>query len=92
MRYRSSPNDWVSLFITAPAHSHATSVAVYPALFLFIREHPSKKKTCYLHVSTFQVIPQVSYFNAFFCSRGVGVGVCVCVGVGLGVGLGVRCE
>ena len=25
-------NAWVSLFITAPAHPHATSVAVYPAL------------------------------------------------------------
>ena len=32
---RSCPNAGVSLFITAPAHPHATSVAVYPALFQY---------------------------------------------------------
>ena len=31
--HRSRPNAQVTFSITAPAHPHATSVAVYPALF-----------------------------------------------------------
>ena len=30
----SCPNIWLVIFITAPAHPHATVVAVYPALFI----------------------------------------------------------
>ena len=33
LHYCSCPIAWVSLFITAPAHLHATLVAMYPALF-----------------------------------------------------------
>ena len=33
LNYCSYPNAQVSLFLTAPAHPHATSVAVYLALF-----------------------------------------------------------
>ena len=36
LKYCSCPNVWVSIFITASAHPHMTSVAVYPALFFVI--------------------------------------------------------
>ena len=34
LRYYSCPIAWIAFFITAPAHPHATPVAVYTALFL----------------------------------------------------------
>ena len=36
LHYCSCPNAWEVVFITAPAHPHATLVAVYPALFSFV--------------------------------------------------------
>ena len=36
----------LTFFITAPAHPHATSVAVYPALFFFVADMQRYKRLC----------------------------------------------
>ena len=36
----------LAFFITAPAHPHATSVAVYPALFFFVADMQRYKRLC----------------------------------------------